>query len=433
MRLRRWAARGVGGPSPKWLGAGTAAARRGRSARGALEGHLPRRPAPPPHRRIGYTKANKAVGHPVLVARWHINPTTSPTNELGEDWSVRRSPEAHPAALPARSWPTTSTPAPPRLAPSSGPPVGPRGLAPRRWRAHICSHNCSQLGALRWRPPLPKAVAIVATDSLAAAVGVGARCSTEVASPWARSVPKASTGAGEELPAAPSAAGCTGAGGRRITRWCARASTLIASASAESPATGRCWWRSVRTRSASHVGVAGAGPGARHRVALPIASRHERVDGMLGDERVKRPDAGHPLAEPATGQGTAHGRSPAGDELSPKDCPRVPTRHRPGSPAEGLRRRYSGTALRHDVCRGGVYRCGLGLDHYELRLDRTTERWVAAGSSLARPRGGDTGRRRCGCRAGRVVIGAGAPRQADHRSCRRIVPASRPRRGPHEA
>ncbi len=111
---------GVGGPSPKWLGAGPAAARRGRSAREALEGHLPRRPAPPPHRRIGYTKANKAVGH----LSWSPAGTSFPPPPLQRARRTGPSgaaPRPTFAAWPARSRPSASTPAPPRPAPSSSP------------------------------------------------------------------------------------------------------------------------------------------------------------------------------------------------------------------------------------------------------------------------------------------------------------------------
>lgn len=45
--------------------------------------------------RIGYAKANKAVAHSILVACWHILSTNSPYQDLGEDWFLRRRPEAH--------------------------------------------------------------------------------------------------------------------------------------------------------------------------------------------------------------------------------------------------------------------------------------------------------------------------------------------------
>ncbi len=45
--------------------------------------------------RIGYAKANKAVGHSILVACWHILSTGLPYDDLGADWFVRRRPEAH--------------------------------------------------------------------------------------------------------------------------------------------------------------------------------------------------------------------------------------------------------------------------------------------------------------------------------------------------
>ncbi len=160
MRLRRWAALGVGGPSPKWLGAGTAAARRGRSARGALEGHLPRRPAPPPHRSHRLHEGQQGGRPPVLVARWHLIPTTSPTTS-SEDWSVRRSPEAHVRRLASQvealGLNASTTPARPQLEPSpldlgasprdAGAPISAATTAlssapsagghpcPRRWRS----------------------------------------------------------------------------------------------------------------------------------------------------------------------------------------------------------------------------------------------------------------------------------------------------------
>ena len=45
--------------------------------------------------RIGYAKANKAVGHSILVACWHMLSTGAPYEDLGEDWFQRRRPEAH--------------------------------------------------------------------------------------------------------------------------------------------------------------------------------------------------------------------------------------------------------------------------------------------------------------------------------------------------
>lgn len=45
--------------------------------------------------RIGYAKANKAVGHSILVACWHVLSMGLPYNDLGADWFVRHRPEAH--------------------------------------------------------------------------------------------------------------------------------------------------------------------------------------------------------------------------------------------------------------------------------------------------------------------------------------------------
>jgi transposase len=45
--------------------------------------------------RIGYTKANKAVGHSILVACWHILSNRVPYHDLGADWFIKRRPEAH--------------------------------------------------------------------------------------------------------------------------------------------------------------------------------------------------------------------------------------------------------------------------------------------------------------------------------------------------
>jgi len=45
--------------------------------------------------RIGYTKANKAVGHSILVACWHILSQHVPYDDLGDDWFLKRRPEAH--------------------------------------------------------------------------------------------------------------------------------------------------------------------------------------------------------------------------------------------------------------------------------------------------------------------------------------------------
>ena len=52
--------------------------------------------------RIGYAKANKAVGHSILVACWHILSTGLPYDDLGADWFVRRRPEAHARRLAAQ-------------------------------------------------------------------------------------------------------------------------------------------------------------------------------------------------------------------------------------------------------------------------------------------------------------------------------------------
>lgn len=45
--------------------------------------------------RIGYSKANKAVAHSILVACWHILSNHVPYDDLGEDWFIKRRPEAH--------------------------------------------------------------------------------------------------------------------------------------------------------------------------------------------------------------------------------------------------------------------------------------------------------------------------------------------------
>jgi transposase len=45
--------------------------------------------------RLGYTKANKAVGHSILVACWHILTNNEPFHDLGPDWFVKRRPDAH--------------------------------------------------------------------------------------------------------------------------------------------------------------------------------------------------------------------------------------------------------------------------------------------------------------------------------------------------
>jgi len=60
----------------------------------------------------------------------------SPPGQPGR--GPRPQPQHHPGPPPARAQ-----------------PLGPRGLAPRRWRAQICGHNCSQLSALRGPYPGP--------------------------------------------------------------------------------------------------------------------------------------------------------------------------------------------------------------------------------------------------------------------------------------
>lgn len=76
----------------KWLGAllAEAAAAAGHS-KGTYLGAQHRRLTG----RIGYSKANKAVGHSILVACWHILSAGVPYEDLGEDWFQRRRPEAH--------------------------------------------------------------------------------------------------------------------------------------------------------------------------------------------------------------------------------------------------------------------------------------------------------------------------------------------------
>ena len=76
----------------KWLGALLAetAAAAGRS-KGTYLGAQHRRLTG----RIGYTKANKAVGHSILVACWHILADHVAYQDLGDDWFVKRRPEAH--------------------------------------------------------------------------------------------------------------------------------------------------------------------------------------------------------------------------------------------------------------------------------------------------------------------------------------------------
>jgi len=76
----------------KWLGAPLAEA-------AAAAGHSKGTYLGAQHRRltgrIGYAKANKAVGHSILVASWHILATHTPYQDLGENWFLRRRPEAH--------------------------------------------------------------------------------------------------------------------------------------------------------------------------------------------------------------------------------------------------------------------------------------------------------------------------------------------------
>lgn len=79
-------------PGSKWLGAllAEAAAAAGHS-KGTYLGAQHRRLTG----RIGYSKANKAVAHSILVACWHILSTHAPYQDLGEDWFIKRRPEAH--------------------------------------------------------------------------------------------------------------------------------------------------------------------------------------------------------------------------------------------------------------------------------------------------------------------------------------------------
>ncbi|MHB1599477.1 MAG: IS110 family RNA-guided transposase [Acidimicrobiales bacterium] len=77
---------------PKWLGvhlaeAASAAGRSKGTYLGAQHHRLTGR--------IGYAKANKAVAHSILVAAWHILSKAAPYEDLGEDWFVKRRPEAH--------------------------------------------------------------------------------------------------------------------------------------------------------------------------------------------------------------------------------------------------------------------------------------------------------------------------------------------------
>ncbi|EQD45781.1 transposase IS116/IS110/IS902 family protein, partial [mine drainage metagenome] len=70
---------------PKWLGvhlaeAASAAGRSKGTYLGAQHHRLTGR--------IGYAKANKAVGHSILVVAWHILGNGVPYEDLGEDWFV---------------------------------------------------------------------------------------------------------------------------------------------------------------------------------------------------------------------------------------------------------------------------------------------------------------------------------------------------------
>ena len=64
--------------------------RRGRS----LQKRLPRCPASSSHRPHRLHQGNEAVGHSVLVACWHILAEHIPYRNLGEDWFVKRRPQA---------------------------------------------------------------------------------------------------------------------------------------------------------------------------------------------------------------------------------------------------------------------------------------------------------------------------------------------------
>jgi transposase len=76
----------------KWLGAilAEAAAANGRSNSTYLGAQHRRLTG-----RIGYPKANKAVGHSILVAAWHVLSNGVPYEDLGADWFQKRRPEAH--------------------------------------------------------------------------------------------------------------------------------------------------------------------------------------------------------------------------------------------------------------------------------------------------------------------------------------------------
>ena len=131
------------------------------------------------------------------------------------------------------------------------------------------------------------------------------------------------------------AAGCARVRSQ-ISVLCVRATTLTASAWALSPATGRSWWASVRTMSASMCASAGVALGARHAVPFPVPGRLQRVDRehrvpgrdqrlhprtpvgldpdhhlatssvvlaeLLADHRVQPGDPRHALGQPGLGQ-----------------------------------------------------------------------------------------------------------------------------------
>ncbi len=77
---------------PKWLGVhlAEAASVTGRSKDTYLGAQQQRLSG-----RIGYGKANKAVGHSILVTASHILSNDVPHEDLGSDWFVKRRPEAH--------------------------------------------------------------------------------------------------------------------------------------------------------------------------------------------------------------------------------------------------------------------------------------------------------------------------------------------------
>jgi len=117
---------------PKWLGALLAetAAVAGRS-KGTYLGAQHHRLTG----RVGYAKANKAVGHSILVAVWHLLAEGVPYHDLGADWFVKRRPEAHARRFGRQietfGYTVTITPEPGRL----NPPLTrnhSRGFAPSR-------------------------------------------------------------------------------------------------------------------------------------------------------------------------------------------------------------------------------------------------------------------------------------------------------------